>query len=109
MVAREVRLSHWLVGHVRSWRDSGLTRADYCRAHGLARKSFDYWVRRSREAGEPAPPTMTLVAARRAVPVTPNIAAQSLTLKSPEGWLLSFDALRPAGWLRALLSEAGAP
>lgn len=29
--------------HVEAWRQSGLSRAEYCRCHGLARRTFDKW------------------------------------------------------------------
>jgi hypothetical protein len=37
----------WLQ-HVDAWRSSGLTQAQYCRQHGLAAKSFSFWLRRRR-------------------------------------------------------------
>lgn len=108
MGGREDRESHWL-GHIQSWQGSGLTRLEYCQSHGLMRKSFDYWVRRSREAARDAAASpMTLVAARPAA-VAPKLGVVSLTVKSAEGWQLSFEALPPARWLRALLTETGTP
>ena len=32
--------------HVNAWRESGLSQADYCRRHGLNRKTFSVWTRR---------------------------------------------------------------
>lgn len=29
--------------HVEAWRQSGLSRAEYCRCHGLSRRTFDTW------------------------------------------------------------------
>lgn len=47
-------------GHVGAWRASGQSRRDYCAAHGLSRKTFDWWAwrldRADREAGGPDEP-----------------------------------------------------
>jgi hypothetical protein len=44
-------------GHVGAWRSGGRSRREYCAAHGLSRKTFDWWVwrldRADREAGGP--------------------------------------------------------
>jgi Insertion element 4 transposase N-terminal/Transposase DDE domain len=34
--------------HVRNWRAGGMSRADYCRRHGLNPKAFNHWIARSR-------------------------------------------------------------
>jgi hypothetical protein len=34
--------------HVRDWHTGGMSRADYCRRHGLNPKTFNNWVARSR-------------------------------------------------------------
>ena len=42
-------------GHVGAWRSGGQSRREYCAAHGLSRKTFDWWAwrldRADREAG----------------------------------------------------------
>ncbi|MDO9714673.1 IS66 family insertion sequence element accessory protein TnpA [Paracraurococcus lichenis] len=35
--------------HVRAWRDSGLRRAAYAKAHGLAPRTFNHWIARLRQ------------------------------------------------------------
>jgi len=35
--------------HIRAWRRSEVSRAAYCREHGLAARRFDHWVARLRE------------------------------------------------------------
>jgi hypothetical protein len=51
-------------GHVGAWRTSGQSRRDYCAAHELSRKTFDWWAwrldRADREAGEPGEPARFL-------------------------------------------------
>src|SRR3954451_5409568 len=45
-------------GDVGGWRWGGRSRREYCAAHGLSRKTFDWWAwrldRADREAGGPA-------------------------------------------------------
>jgi hypothetical protein len=67
--------THWR-GHVEGWRSSGQSRRDYCAAHGLSRKTFDWWAWRlervERDAGEPGEPPrfvpVGIAAAPEAVP-----------------------------------------
>lgn len=40
--------------HIRAWRSSGLSQAEYCRQHGISSKSFLYWKRKHRAGSEPA-------------------------------------------------------
>jgi hypothetical protein len=35
--------SYW-VDHIEAWRLSGMSRAEYCQAHGLSRKTFGWWT-----------------------------------------------------------------
>src|SRR4051794_39863009 len=46
--------AYWRV-HVEAWRDSGQSRAEYCAAHGLSRKTFGWWAWRLDRQGRPAP------------------------------------------------------
>jgi hypothetical protein len=39
--------------HVKAWRASGLTRAEYCRHHGLDQNAFNRWVARQRPSVRP--------------------------------------------------------
>src|SRR3954447_8706960 len=45
--------AYWRV-HVEAWRASGQSRADYCAAHGLSRKTFGWWAWRLDRQGRPA-------------------------------------------------------
>lgn len=31
--------------HVEAWRQSGLSRAEYCRCHALSKRTFDKWMK----------------------------------------------------------------
>ena len=46
---RQTRAARWLA-HVAQWRQSGMSKAAYCIAHGLNFSSFRYWLRKSRSA-----------------------------------------------------------
>src|SRR4051812_49680649 len=48
--------SYW-VEHIEAWRASGVSRAEYCQAHGLSRKTFGWWTwRLDQERREPLAP-----------------------------------------------------
>lgn len=44
-VARRSENNSW-EGHVREWKLSGLSQAEYCREHHISIKSFGYWKRK---------------------------------------------------------------
>ena len=46
--------AYWRV-HVEAWRASGQSRADYCTAHGLSRKTFGWWAWRLDRQAPAAP------------------------------------------------------
>jgi hypothetical protein len=54
-------------GHVGAWRSGGRSRREYCAAHGLSRKTFDWWAwrldRADREAGGHADRAIVIEAA----------------------------------------------
>jgi hypothetical protein len=45
-------------GHIRAWRESGWSQAQYCRQHGLSPGLFSYW---KRGIEEPSPCDVELV------------------------------------------------
>lgn len=51
---RQNRAARWLA-HVEQWRQSGMSKAAYCAAHGLNFSSFRYWLCKSRSAPEHGP------------------------------------------------------
>lgn len=94
--------------HVARWRASGLSRAGYCTREGLSESAFGYWVSKANRGaraatGEP----LTLVAARAQWLDSPgSMTTGALSLRTPEGWQLSFAQCPPVGWLRELLEGA---
>ncbi|MES3041512.1 MAG: IS66 family insertion sequence element accessory protein TnpB [Pseudomonadota bacterium] len=83
--------------HFAAWRLSKLSRAAYCRQHGLKVHVFLYRLNRQHSA-----PTSTLTL----VPVSTGMARSSpneLTLRGPQGWSLSLSTDVSAAWLGQLL------
>lgn len=84
--------------HVAAWRESKLTRAEYCRQHGLKLNLFLYRLSRHRSA---LAKTLTLV------PVsidTAPAARADFVLRGPRGWSLSMTGDVSAAWLGQLLA-----
>ena len=52
-VREEYRMQHW-VGIIRERQESGLTVRDYCAQHGIAEKTYYYWLRKLRAAAAEA-------------------------------------------------------
>lgn len=96
MEPMSVRRAAW-IAHVESWRDSDLTRVDYCRRHALNCNTFAAWIKRC-NAG-PAHRPLTLVP----VTVTPPAAAGELVLRHASGWQLAVPASIEPAWLAGLL------
>ena len=46
---RQNRAARWFA-HVEQWRQGGMSKAAYCKAHGLSLSSFRYWLRKFRSA-----------------------------------------------------------
>jgi hypothetical protein len=41
------------INHLSSWKNSGLTQADYCKEHGIKYLTFNKWVYKSRSTTDP--------------------------------------------------------
>lgn len=83
--------------HIAAWRISKLTRAAYCRKHGLKVHAFLY--RLNHQPGAAARP-LTLVPVSTCV--TPS-APSAPILHGPQGWSLSMPGDVSAAWLGQLL------
>lgn len=86
----------WAV-HISAWRESKLTRAEYCRRHGLKLNLFLYRLSRQQTA---LAKTLTLVPV--SVDAAPAARAD-LVLSGPRGWSLSMAGDVQAAWLGQLL------
>lgn len=91
-----VRRASW-IAHVKSWRDSDLTQADYCRRHALKCKTFAAWIKRCNST--PANLPLTLVP----ITVTQPVAAGELLLRHASGWQLALPSAIEPAWLASLL------
>lgn len=89
--------------HIGAWRESKLTRAEYCRRHGLKLNLFLYRLSRQQTA---LAKTLTLVPVSvdtaPGAPAAPAARAD-LVLSAPRGWSLSMYGNVPAAWLGQLL------
>jgi hypothetical protein len=52
MEPMSVRRASW-IAHVKSWRDSDRSQADYCRRHALKSKTFAAWIKRCNTSAVP--------------------------------------------------------
>jgi hypothetical protein len=98
MEPMSVRRASW-IAHVKSWRDSGLTQADYCRRHALNTKTFSTWIKRCNTSTTPVTLPLTLVPVTVAQPA----AAGELLLCHASGWQLALPSAIEPAWLASLL------
>jgi hypothetical protein len=98
MEPMSVRRASW-IAHVKSWRDDGLTQAEYCRRHALNTKTFSTWIKRSNTSPIPANLPLTLVP----VTVSQPAAAKELLLRHASGWQLALPSTIEPAWLAGLL------
>lgn len=107
MASRQAQAAQWL-DHVAHWRASGLSRAAYCTRERLSESALGYWVAKAnRVEREVRTAPLTLVAGQPPwLGGTEGVQAGAVTLRSPEGWQLSFAQCPPARWLRELLEGA---
>jgi transposase-like protein len=92
--------------HVTAAESSGISKAAYCRQHGLDYKALLRWVGRLRNRGDAAAPTQSLVpvAIREAAPAD----RATITLRIGPDIALSMPAYTDAVWLGTLLRTVSA-
>jgi hypothetical protein len=86
--------------HIGAWRESKLTRAEYCRRHGLKLNLFLYRLSRQQTA---LAKTLTLVPVNVDTAPAAPAAHADLVLSGPRGWSLSMAGDVQAAWLGQLL------
>jgi len=90
--------------HVKVWRKSGLSQADYCRQQGLNTKTFSVWVRRVRDElplSKDAPLEIIPIQVAPSVPTAP--AQAGMMLRFPRGEELELSTAVSPRWLAELL------
>ena len=90
--------------HVKVWRESGLSQADYCQQQGLNRKTFSVWTRRVQgdlSLDKGAPLELLPVQLEPSAPVASTPA--SLMLRLANGVQLELSTAASPGWLAELL------
>jgi hypothetical protein len=98
MEPMSVRRASWIT-HVKSWRDSELTQAAYCRRHAINSKTMAAWIKRCNTSTVPTKLSLTLVP----ITVTQPVAAGELLLRHASGWQLALPAGVDVDWLAGLL------
>ena len=85
--------------HVKVWRESGMSQADYCRQQGLNPKTFSKWARYDDPVDPNAPLEMM------PVQVTPSLPATeaAVVLKLTQGVQLELSTAVSPRWLAKLL------
>ena len=85
--------------HVKTWRESGMSQADYCRRQGLNPKTFSKWARCEYPVG---PDALIEVIP---VQVTPSLPATeaAVVLKLARGIQLELSTAVSPRWLAELL------
>lgn len=105
---RAAQAQQWQA-HVQRWRASGLSRQAYCAGEELSVSAFGYWVSKAkRDEATACLEPLTLVAGRAPwLDAGGRDEVHALSLRSPEGWELSFARCPPASWLRDLFAGVG--
>jgi hypothetical protein len=85
--------------HITAWRESKLTRSEYCRQRGLKLNEFLYRLSRHRIA---LAKTLTLIPVSVETAPAPSSSSE-LVLRGPQGWSLSMSGDVSAAWLGQLL------
>jgi hypothetical protein len=98
MEPMSVRRASW-IAHVKSWRDSGLTQAEYCRRHALNTKTFAAWLKRFNTSVMPSNLPLTLLPITVSQPATGG----ELLLRHASGWQLALPSSIESVWLAGLL------
>ena len=65
--------------HVKAWRESGMSQADYCRQQGLNPKTFSKWVRCEYPVDKTAPLEVIPVQVTPSLPATEAAVVLKLT------------------------------
>jgi hypothetical protein len=85
--------------HVKAWRESGMSQADYCRQQGLNPKTFSKWARCDDPIDPNAPLEMIPV---QVAPSLPTVEA-AVVLKLTQGVQLELSTAVSPRWLAELL------
>lgn len=85
--------------HVKAWRESGLSQADYCRQQGLNPKTFSKWTRCEYPVDKTAPLEVIPVQVTPSLPATET----AVVLKLTRGVQLELSTAVSPRWLAELL------
>jgi hypothetical protein len=103
MKADDSKRVEW-AGHIKGWKESGISQRKYCEREGLKWPSFDYWRRHLKELNQPK--KVVLGKPLQLVPVKvegPSVVAKELRLIHASGWELRIPSTMEATWITTLL------
>ena len=98
MQSEQGEQANWSV-HIAQWRESKLTRAEYCKRQNLQFQRFVYQLKIERKLQAKA---ITLVPVKK-MPVAAMPIARDLVLQGPCGWSLMLTADISSSWLADLM------
>ena len=89
--------------HVKVWRESGLSQADYCRQQSLNAKTFSVWVRRCQLKSSMDKNAPLEIISVQVAPSVPDAPAQAcMMLRFPRGEELELSTAVSPRWLAEL-------
>ncbi len=99
--SKEEKRRYWQ-GHIESWRQSGLSQAEYCRRNSLPIKSFGYWKRRNSKSSRGQLNFFPLVLSNPVV--MPGHTSLQLTLQEKRFIIAIEEDFSPATLKKLILS-----
>jgi hypothetical protein len=99
--SKEEKRRYWQ-GHIESWRQSGLSQAEYCRRNTLPIKSFGYWKSRNSRSSRGGLTFFPLVLSNSVV--TPSQASLQLMLQEKRFTIEIKEDFSPATLKKLILS-----
>ena len=98
---REEARAVW-IEHLKQWRQSGRSRLEYCREHGVKDHQLRYWAGRLAAASKSSRPSF-VKAVTAASPIPPTSGAARLLL--PTGVVIEFSAATDPAWIVRVAQE----
>ena len=97
--------------HVRSWRESGMTQADYCRTHGLKNNRMTYYkLKDDKRMGTPTTARKNKISRAEKLFLPVKLASQarsSLLVTLANGLSMEFDNTSDPVWVGKILGSIG--
>ncbi len=86
---------------IESWKSSGQSQQEFCKAQGLVYSVFHYWYKKYRQENDPTPVSSAFVPLQVQ---TVRLGSPAVEIIFPDGKRLNFYQTVEVSFLRALLS-----